>query len=904
MRKIIALISLLICTISFGQITIDNTTYSPTQLVDGVLIPVGSGTTISNITFSGVYNNSNRYQIGYFATAGTTLGDMGFTDGVVLSTGNTNHIPLTLGVDPGSVAQMATNYTSCTTGEIRETGTCGTFVNDVNILAGSNNYYNAAILEFDFVPVSNSVQFRYVFGSEEYEDDGGFINYQCSNYNDKFGFLISGPGITGANGYDNNAVNIATLANGSEVGINSVNNGIVGSSGGGPSASNCLGVNPAWIQNVSTAEFLGPIDGTELNGNTIALIATRTGLTPGQTYHIRLIVTDVNDGTYDAVVYLEAGSFTTDPPCTNPVAPTASTTIQPNCITPTGTIEVTAPLGGNLEYSIDGVNYQSVTTFAGLIPGSYDVTAQVVGTTCVSTITSVTVNPLPTGPAAPTGSATIQPDCTTPSGTIVITAPLGGTIQYSIDGTNYQSGTTFSGLTPGSYNVTSLDTTIGCESTISVIVVNNIPSGPAAPTGSVTVQPDCIIPTGTIVLTAPLGTTLEYSVDGITYQSGTTFTGLVAGTYDVTVQDTGTGCASTITQITINPPAGAPADPLATVTVQPTCLLPTGTIEITTPTGATLEYSIDGTTYQSGLQFYGLNPGSYNVTAMDNATGCVSGFIALVVDPIPSAPTAPTVLVTDQPDCTVSTGTITVSLPTGTNLEYSINGINYQTNLIFTGITTGSYDVTVIDIVTGCISQETPITINSVPQAPVLVGAFNYQVDCDNLTAEYEVTAPIGNEYQYFVNATQTLSGTYVFSLLPSETIDLYAIDTTTGCVTQTLQIVADDLPNPDDCNLDDDPGPVDCGELFVPTAFSPNEDNNNDEFSVKINPNCVESMTLRVFDRWGELIFETTNPEIAWDGTYKGKKLNAAVFVYTLEIKLSNETEKQKLSGNVTLIK
>ena len=85
---------------------------------------------------------------------------------------------------------MSTNFVSCTAGEIREGGTCATVINDVNILAGAANYFNAAILEFDFVPVSNVVQFRYIFGSEEYTDNSGLINYQCSSYNDKFGFLI------------------------------------------------------------------------------------------------------------------------------------------------------------------------------------------------------------------------------------------------------------------------------------------------------------------------------------------------------------------------------------------------------------------------------------------------------------------------------------------------------------------------------------------------------------------------------------------------------------------------------------------------------------------------------------------------------------------------------------------
>lgn len=331
----------------FSQITIDNTTYNTTQLVDGILVPAASGTVISNVQFSGVYNSSNRYQVGYFSTAGSTQTDMGIGDGVVLSTGSTANIPLTLGTDPGSVAQMSTGYVSCTAGEIRETGTCATFVNDVNILAGPQNYYNAAILEFDFVPVDNFVEFRYIFGSEEYEDNSGLINYQCSSYNDKFGFLISGPGISGGQGYDNDARNIARLANGSEVGINSVNNGIVGSSGGAPNATNCQNANPAWVENVSTAEFLGPIDGTQLNGNTIILTATQSGLTPGQTYHIKLIITDVDDAAYDAVVYLEAGSFTTENPC---VVATPTITSSPATCSADGTSTV-SNYDGTLTYT-------------------------------------------------------------------------------------------------------------------------------------------------------------------------------------------------------------------------------------------------------------------------------------------------------------------------------------------------------------------------------------------------------------------------------------------------------------------------------------------------------------------------------------------------------------------------
>ncbi|MCG2612625.1 hypothetical protein LZZ90_14035, partial [Flavobacterium sp. SM15] len=79
--------------------------------------------------------------------------------------------------------------------------------------------------------------------------------------------------------------------------------------------------------------------------------------------------------------------------------------------------------------------------------------------------------------------------------------------------------------------------------------VNPIPANPAAPTASVTVQPTCTVPTGTIVVTAPTGATLEYSVNGVSYQASGTFTGLPPGGYNVTVRDTATGCVSSATPL-------------------------------------------------------------------------------------------------------------------------------------------------------------------------------------------------------------------------------------------------------------------------------------------------------------------------------------------------------------------
>ena len=108
--------------------------------------------------------------------------------------------------------------------------------------------------------------------------------------------------------------------------------------------------------------------------------------------------------------------------------------------------------------------------------------------------------------ATPTATATVQPTCNTPTGVIVVTAPAGINIEYS-NGGAYQASGTFSGLAAGPYNITARNKISGCISAIKVVTVNALPAGPVVPTASVTVQPDCLTPTATIVVTSPVGIT-------------------------------------------------------------------------------------------------------------------------------------------------------------------------------------------------------------------------------------------------------------------------------------------------------------------------------------------------------------------------------------------------------------
>jgi gliding motility-associated-like protein len=88
---------------------------------------------------------------------------------------------------------------------------------------------------------------------------------------------------------------------------------------------------------------------------------------------------------------------------------------------------------------------------------------------------------------------------------------------------------------------------------------------------------------------------------------------------------------------------------------------------------------------------------------------------------------------------------------------------------------------------------------------------------------------------------------------------------------------------------------------VFIPNAFSPNGDNENDVLYVR--GIWIEKMVFRIFDRWGEMVFESSDPSIGWDGTFKGRKLDPDVYDFYLDVTCIGGL-KSIIKGNVTLMK
>jgi gliding motility-associated-like protein len=109
---------------------------------------------------------------------------------------------------------------------------------------------------------------------------------------------------------------------------------------------------------------------------------------------------------------------------------------------------------------------------------------------------------------------------------------------------------------------------------------------------------------------------------------------------------------------------------------------------------------------------------------------------------------------------------------------------------------------------------------------------------------------------------------------------------------------------SPAGCPLTDSVRVVSCcaeSGMYVPNAFSPDDNGQNDQFLAFPTERCRQ-YTLRVYDRWGELLFESDQPDVGWDGTFRGQKMPAAVYVWVIEF---GGTERGlRRTGDVHLIR
>lgn len=439
----------------------------------------------------------------------------------------------------------------------------------------------------------------------------------------------------------------------------------------------------------------------------------------------------------------------------------------------TGTITI-GGTGGTAPYlySIDGVNFFISGTFSGLSAGNYTFTIEDVNG-CQGTYDATI-----TEPAILTGSIVTQTPATcngNTDGTVTLTG-VGGTTpyEYSLNGTTYFISGTFTGLAANTYTFFIRDIR-NCMTTINVTITE-----PPVLSGSIASQTNVTCNGGSdgAVTITPSGGTgpYEYSSDGITFQTSPTLAGLAANAYVITVRDAN-NCTSPV-NVNISEPT------LLTLTIsnQVNNLCNgdnSGSVTLFSTGGVpTYQFSIDGINFSTNPNFQNLAAGPYTVTVED-MNNCTNTVPVTITEP--TAITASATNITHV-DCNgASTGSFTIAGSGGntSGYMYSLDGINFQTNGTFTGLSAGSYTLTIEDS-DGCQGNTTvvlaePIAI-SVATNNLVNASCNGDMDGSATLSGMDGTAP----YSYSLDGI-TFVPTAVFNNLAAGTYTGF-IEDANGC--------------------------------------------------------------------------------------------------------------------------
>ena len=414
--------------------------------------------------------------------------------------------------------------------------------------------------------------------------------------------------------------------------------------------------------------------------------------------------------------------------------------------------------GAPFEYSLDGGAYQASGTFSGLSAGSYTVTVQNIN------LCTFDVNVNITQPAAAlTGSITNQVNVSCfggNDGEVTVEGANGTSpYEYSINGVDFQTSGTFTGLSEGNYTVTVRDANL-CTHNVPVTITQ-----PAtAVDGAITSITHVLCfgnSTGEVTVEGADGTApYDYSINGVDFINPGTFTGLAAGDYTVTVRDANL-CTTTV-PVTIDQPA-APLTGSITAQTNVLCFGDnTGEVTVEGVDGtAPYMYSLDGGVYQGSGTFTGLTAGSYTVTVRDDHM-CTFDVPVTISQPA----TALSGSITSQTNVSCfggNNGEVTVEGADATPpYEYSINGVDFQVSGTFSGLTAGNYTITIRDA--NLCTFDVPVNITE--PAASLTGSITNQVNVSCFGGnDGEVTVEGANgtsPYEYSINGVDfQTSGTF-----------------------------------------------------------------------------------------------------------------------------------------------
>jgi gliding motility-associated-like protein len=465
----------------------------------------------------------------------------------------------------------------------------------------------------------------------------------------------------------------------------------------------------------------------------------------------------------------------------------------------------------------------------------------------------------------------------------IIASTATGSLTYTLDGTTTNTTGIFTGLSEGSHSLRVQNERNCFKDTVFSILHGLSPVLTINTTNPV----NCNLPNGGISIVATSGyPPVTYSLDGGSFVSSGQFTNLGGGSHTVSIMDAG-GCRKDTTVILSY--QTLPSF-LSSVIVTPTfCTSNSGEIAINLGPGinpADVVSAINNGALQPALSYNMLDAGQYLLSLVFQQTCRYDTLIEInrLKNPTPDIQ----LLKTDQ-KCFTDNGSVRIQLA-GTDNPYRVNfnSTGYSDNMNYQQLAPGNYPISIIDN-DGCLS-DTSIRVNSYNLSPSDLLIEKTDPTCKDVK---------GGKIRVVVSGNQ---GLYSFS------IDNRSYDN--GVVVNNLvkgdyKLIA---MNGDGCRIDSaivslkmDITP-DCETLFIPTAFTPDNNGRNDIFRVFAGE-AIIGFEFRIYDRAGQLVFATADKNKGWDGKVNGVLQGSGVFAWTVKYHTLTNAKQRIRSGTMVLI-
>lgn len=277
----------------------------------------------------------------------------------------------------------------------------------------------------------------------------------------------------------------------------------------------------------------------------------------------------------------------------------------------------------------------------------------------------------------------------------------------------------------------------------------------------------------------------------------------------------------------------------------------------------------------------GLGPGTYTITVQEE-DGCA--YTEDIVITEPPLLTLDTLLTLDVTCFGGNDGLIELDPEGGVQpYLFSLDGVDWQTDSVFSAVYAGTYTIRVKDAygceatITGVvISEPPPITVDAGPDQTIAYGSF------------------------VVLEATTVTPAITLISWMPPDFLDCTdCMQPTAAPAFNTTYYIT--ITDADGCTAVDSVNVWVDLDFHVPNAFTPNGDGLNDVFM--ISTDLLISYDIQIYNRWGELLFSSSDVQVGWDGNVGGKPQEIGVYTYVINSTTTLNTRLVK-TGTITLLR